>query len=172
VSPASKLEATVVLKREALPQEPKEIPRGLAGIPMGEPPATSFQLRFSDSKGRYRSSIRATGTSRANGRSPRGCACLDRGEFIAQATLTAWKKNDPGKHANGRGVQESVGDSPGWIATRHPGGGRSPWTAAAGLYRLLAEGRMEEQPAVQASTCSPGRKEDQLAVTFASSRRK
>src|SRR5439155_13931544 len=132
---------TVVLKRETLPQEPKELSAAaLGGIPMGEPPANLTRLRFNDSKGRYQFDYPREWHLTGQTDDHLVLRLLDRGEFIAQATLTAWKRADPGKHATVEEFKKAVGGSPGWMPTRILEDGEVPLDGGRWLYRLLAEG--------------------------------
>jgi hypothetical protein len=165
-SPASKLEATVLLKREALPEAPKEFAdAALAGLAI-EPPGHLTRLHFVDSKGRYRFDYPRDWHVTGQTDDHLVLRLLDRGEFIAQATITWWKKADPGKHAAVNDFKKAVGDSPGWISTRILEEGEIPIDGGRWLYRLQAEGKMEEQPAVQAFHLLAGSNGDQVAVTL------
>ena len=162
-SPASKLEATMILKREVLAQVPKE----LADVaPMGEPAAHLTLLRFTDPKGRYQFVYPRDWhiTGQTDGHLV--LRLLDRGEFVAQATISAWKKAEPGKHASAEEFKKAIGDSPGWVATRILEDAEVPIEGGGWLYRFAAEGKMEEQPAVQCFHLLAGPRGDQVAGTF------
>lgn len=167
-SPASKLEASVVLKREVLAQAPKDlVDAALAGVPMGEPPATATHLRYADPKGRYQFVYPREWHITGQTDNHLVLRLLDRGELQAQATITAWKKAEPGKHATVEEFKKAVGDSPGWLPTRVLEDGEVPIDGGRWLYRLTAEGKMEEQPALQGFHMLAGPQGDQVAVTFA-----
>lgn len=162
-SPASKLEAVVVLKREVLAAEPKE----LQIVVPAEPPAAAALLRFEDPKGRYRFDYPRQWHITGQTEDHLILRLLDGGELIAQATITAWKKAEPGKHATVEEFKKAVSESPGWMPTRNLEDGEVPLDGGRWLYRLLAEGKMEEQPAVQVFCMLAGPQGDQAAVTFA-----
>ena len=162
-SPASKLEATVVLKREVLAAAPKE----LEAVPMEEPPASATLLRFSDPKGRYEFVYPREWHITGQTDDHLVLRLLDRGELVSQATITAWKKAEPGQHATVEEFKKAVGDSPGWRPTRVLEEAEIPLDGGRWLYRLAAEGTMEQQPAVQGFHMLAGPKGDQVAVTFA-----
>jgi len=164
-SPASRLEAIAVLKREALAEEPKEL-RDAGSIP-AEPPANAGLLRFIDPKGRYQFQYPRDWHITGQTDDHLILRLLDRGELISQATITAWKKAGPGQHATVEEFKKAVGDSPGWMPTRNLEEGELPVDGGRWLYRLAAEGKMENQPAVQAFHMLAGPQGDQVAVTFA-----
>jgi len=171
VNPASELEVEVKLKREPLEPLPKELAdAALANLPQREVPAKFTDLRLADVKGRYRL------------HHPRGwyvtgqtddhlvLRLVERGggELVAQATITAWRKVEPGKHSTIEEFRKAVADTPGWVAGKTvaegelPVGGEGPgrW-----LYRQTVEGKIDNQPAIQSFYLLAGPKGDQVAVT-------
>jgi hypothetical protein len=162
-SPASKLEATVVLKREMLADAPKE----LSGAVADEPPARLAMLRFADPKGRYRFEYPREWHITGQTDDHLILRLLDRGELVAQATVTAWKKAEAGTHATVEEFKKAVGDSPGWVPTRILEEGELAVDAGRWLYRMVAEGKIDEQIAVQSFHMLAGPQGDQVAVTFA-----
>lgn len=161
-NPESKLEAVVMLKREMLDEVPKE----LSGANPGEPPAHARLLRFEDHKGRYRFDYPREWHITGQTDDHLILRLLDRGELVAQGTITAWKKAEAGKHLTVEEFKKAVSDSPGWVSTRILEEGE---VAAEGrwLYRFVADGAIEGQPAVQAFHMLAGPQGDQVAVTFA-----
>ncbi|MFO0801494.1 MAG: hypothetical protein U0791_00025 [Gemmataceae bacterium] len=161
-NPASKLDAVVMLKREMLVEVPKE----LSGANPGEPPAHARLLRFEDHKGRYRFDYPREWHITGQTDDHLILRLLDRGELVAQGTITAWKKAEAGKHVTVEEFKKAVSDSPGWVSTRILEEGEvaaeNRW-----LYRLVADGTIESQPAVQAFHMLAGPQGDQVAVTFA-----
>ena len=168
VSPASKVEATISLKREVLHAAPAELAdAALAGLPAGEPPAALSALRYADPKGRYRFTY------------PRGwhvtgqtdthlvLRLLDAGEFVAQATVTPWRKVASGQHTPPDEFQKAIAASPGWAATEVIEDGEAPAGEGRWLYRVVAAGMSGGRPVVQAFHLLAGSGGDQVAVTVA-----
>ncbi|MDB5313262.1 MAG: hypothetical protein JWO38_7464 [Gemmataceae bacterium] len=168
VSPASKLEAVVTVRRELLPQLPKELAEpALAGVPGADPPALLTHLRHADPKGRYQlvypRDWHVTGQTDTH----LVFRLVDRGEFVAQATVTVWKKAEPGKHVPADEFKKAVAESPGWVAVRVLEEGEIPTDGGRWLYRLTAEGKMEDLPVVQSFHLLAGPQGDQVVVTVA-----
>ena len=165
VSPASKVEARVVLKREVLAQEPKELAEA-ATLPVN-PPAGQTHLRYVDANGRYQFTYprdwHITGQTAAH----LVLRLLDRGEFIAQVTVTNWAKANTGMHATPEEFKKAVASSPGWVPGRTLEDGEAPIDGGRWLYRVVAEGRMEETPVVQAFHLLAGPQGQQVVITFA-----
>jgi hypothetical protein len=168
VNPASQVEATVTLRREPFPAPPAELAdAALAGVPRGDPPAFLTHLRYADPKGRYQfvypRDWHVTGQTDPH----LVLRLIDRGEFVAQATVTVWKKADPGKHTPVEEFKKAVAESPGWVAVRVLEDGEQPTDGGRWLYRLCAEGRMGELPVVQSFHLLAGPQGDQVVVTLA-----
>jgi hypothetical protein len=168
VNPASQVEATVTLRREALAPPPAELSDvALAVVPRAEPPTLLTALRYADPKGRYQfvypRDWHITGQTDPH----LVLRLLDKGEFITQATITVWKKTDPGKHATADEFKKAVGESPGWVVDRLIEDTELPTDGGRWLYRLTATGRMQDLPVVQSFHLLAGPQGDQVVITFA-----
>jgi hypothetical protein len=168
VSPASQVDATVTLKRELLPQPPKELDdAALAAVPKADIPPAMLLLRHAEPKGAY--TLTYPRDWHVTGQTDQHLVLrlLDKGEFVAQATVAVWKKAEPGKHASADEFKKAVNSAPGWTATRVLEDGESTLPDGRWLYRVAAEGKMEELPVVQTFHLLAGPAGDQVAVTFA-----
>jgi hypothetical protein len=168
VSPASKVEATITLKREVPAAIPEELAdAALAGLPPGDPPAHLTALRHADPKGRYRllypRGWHVTGQTDTH----LVLRLLDAGEFVAQATVSAWRKAEPGKHSSPEEFRKAIADSPGWTATTVFDDAEVPIDGGRWLYRVAAVGTGDGRPAAHAFHLLAGPAGDQVAVTFA-----
>jgi hypothetical protein len=168
INPASLVEATITLRREALAELPKELAdEALSAVPAGEVPAKLTDLRHADPKGRY--AITHARDWHVTGQTDTYLVLrlLDKGEFVAQATVTVWRKAEPGKHTPAEEFRKAAGESPGWAPTKVLGEGEVSAAAGRWLYRLTVEGKMEGVPVVQTFYLLAGPQGDQVAVTFA-----
>ncbi len=168
VNPASQVEASVTLKREKSNVEPKELSdNSLAGIPEGDLPARLTDLRLTDAKGRYQ--LMHSRDWHVTGQTDTHLIMrlLDRGELVAQATVTVWNKMEPGKHLAIEDFKKAVSAAPGWTLGKVLFDREMPATAGRWLYRLSIEGKMEDVPVVQTFYLLAGPQGDQLAVTVA-----
>jgi hypothetical protein len=167
VAPASQVEATVVLTRSAL-AAPKELADGaLANVPKGAVPAALTDLRHADPKGRY--SLVYPRDWHVTGQTDQHLILrlLDRGEFVAQATVVAWKKAEPGKHTTTDDFKRAVNNTPGWTASRVVEDLETTAPDGRWLYRVVAEGKMDDLAVVQGFYLVAGPQGDQAAVTVA-----
>lgn len=168
VSPASKVEATVTLKREAVAEWPAELAdAAVAKVPEGDVPAAMTAIRHADPKGRYTlvhaREWHVTGQTDAH----LVMRLLDRGGFVAQATLSAWRPAEAGKHMAAADFKKAVAEAPGWIQTKVLADGEVEATGGRWLYRLTAEGKMDELPVVQTFYLLAGAGGEQMGVTVA-----
>jgi hypothetical protein len=169
VSPAMNAELTIVLTRTPI-AEPAELNKfALVLVPTETPPASLTNILHLDAKKRYELSY---------GRdwhvvSPDDSAQLvlrqiERGEFIAQATFTVWKKTDADKVMKLDEFAAMVAKTPGWVEEKeierkqidNPGKGN------LAIYRVASSGELSGIRTVQYYYLIVGPRGDQLIVTF------
>lgn len=164
VSPAAKVEATITLRREVLAAPPAELAEVRA---VADPSPDLLALRHADPKGRYAlvypRDWHVTGQTDAH----LVLRLLDRGEFVAQATVTAWRKAAAGKHDTPDEFKQALGGAAGWVVDRVTEDGERPTDGGRWLYRVAAEGKMDGAAAVQAFHLVAGPNGDQVVVTVA-----
>ena len=168
VNPASKVEATITLTREPLADVPADLTdAALGGKAAGDPPAALTRLHYADPRGRYRivypRDWHVTGRTDAH----LVLRLLDRGEFVAQATVTGWTPAAPGRHATPDEFKKAVAASPGWVPTRVLDDAEVPAGGGRWLYRVTAEGKMGGLPVVQGFHLLAGPGGEQVVVTVA-----
>jgi hypothetical protein len=122
-------------------------------------------LRHDDSKGRY--AIVYPRDWHVTGQTEQHLILrlLDKGEFIAQATVAVWKKAEAGKHATPDEFKKAVNATPGWSATRVLEDAEATAPDGRWSYRVVAEGKMDDLPVVQGFYLLAGTRGDQAAVT-------
>jgi hypothetical protein len=165
VAPASQVEATITLKREALAAAPKELAdAALANVPKGEVPAAMTLLRHADPKGSY--SLVYPRAWHVTGQTEQHLILrlLDKGEFVAQATVLAWKKAEAGKHTPADEFKKAANATPGWTAGRVLEDAETTSPDGRWLYRFVAEGKAEDVAVVQSFHLLAGPQGDQAAV--------
>jgi hypothetical protein len=168
VAPASQIEATVTLKRQLLPDAPKELAdAALAAVPRRDVPPAMTLLRYTEPKGAY--SLTYPRDWHITGQTDQHLILrlLDKGEFVAQATLAVWRKAEPGKHTPVEEFKKAISATPGWTVTRALEDAETSAPDGRWLYRLVAEGKAEGQEVVQSFHLLAGPNGDQAAVTFA-----
>jgi hypothetical protein len=121
VSPAVNAEATLTITREPIAQ-PKELnDAALATMPPGmEVPSDLRRLTVRDIKGRFELAFGREWQVTGQTDSHVVLRLLDRGEFVAQATVTPWQKMAPGQHTEPKDFRESVMAGAGSTQSRWP----------------------------------------------------
>jgi hypothetical protein len=166
VNPASQVEVTVALKREPLTAEVKELSdEAVAKLPGAEGSAKFSALRHADPKGRYHLTHARDWYVTGQTDTHLVLRLVEKGEFVAQATVTVWRKVEAGKHTPADEFKKAVADAPGWAAGKTLTEGELPAGDGRWLYRLAQEGKIDGQPAVQTVYLLAGPQGDQVAVT-------
>lgn len=168
VNPASQVEATVTLKRETPAAEPKELSEeSLSNIPIGNLSTRYTDIRYIDPKGRYQIVHPREWHITGQTDSHLVMRLLDRGEFIAQATVSVWSKMEPGKHFSADEFKKAVATAPGWTPVKTLMERELVAPVGRWHYQVMMEGKMEAVPVIQTFYLLAGPQGDQIAVTVA-----
>lgn len=164
VNPASEVDVQVMLKRVPLDKEPKELADATIGkLPDGG--AKAALLRLTDAKDRYHFNHAREWYVTGQTDTHLVMRLIEKGDLVAQATITVWRKVEPGKHSPGTEFKKAVGDTPGWVAGKTLAEGEVPIDGGRWLYRIAIEGKIDNRPAVQTFYLLAGPQGDQVAVT-------
>ncbi len=169
IAPASRVDVTVTLKRQRLAHPPQELEdAALANIPAGNSiPAAMTHLRYDDPHGRY--TLVYARDWHITGQTDQHLILrlLERGEFLAQATVLAWKKAAPGQHTPADEFKKAVNTTPGWVAKRLLEDIETTTADGRWLYKIVAEGTSDNVPVIQRFYLLAGPQGDQVALTVA-----
>lgn len=167
-TPATEVKAVVTLKRTALPGEPPDLSAAArAKVPPGDTVADRLtHLRYADPAGRYQLTYPRDWLIVGVTADHLVLRSVDAGGFAAQATVTAWKKADPGRHTDPDDFKKVLGQLPGWEPERVLADGPVPADGGRWLYRVAATGKQDGQPVVQSFLLLAGPAGDQAAVTL------
>jgi hypothetical protein len=166
VSPALSADVVIQLKRTPI-AEPAELSQiVLAQVP-AEPAAELLNLHYADPKGRYEFQHGRDWHVVSPGSSPQlVLRLMDRGDFIAQATLTPWKKVDAKETMSLEQFCDVMKTTPGWkedellekVELKAPRG--------HALYRVTASGTLDDVKAVQSFYLVASPEGEQMIVSF------
>jgi hypothetical protein len=168
VNPASLVEATMTLRRQPLAMRPTELSdEAVAMLEDATVPARATDLRQTEPRGRYH--IVHARDWHVTGQTENHLVMrlVQKGEFVAQATVSVWKKMEPGSHTSIEDFKKAVASAPTWAPTKVVLDGEMPITGGKWLYRMTVEGKMEDVPVVQTFYLLAGPQGDQVAVTIA-----
>ena len=173
-SPAATVEVTITLARKLVDTDSEVNDAALVPMPRGDSPAEQTrlkelqQLTYPEPRGRY--TLQYTREWHLVGATERHQVfrLLDRGEFVAQATLSPWRKLEAGKHYTGDEFKQLIAETPGWVAEKFLKAEEVHVAADGGnyMYQIAAEGEMEGVKALQYFYLVAGPKGDQVLVTF------
>jgi hypothetical protein len=91
---------------------------------------------------------------------------MDKGELVAQVSLTPWTKVDPGKHISPDDFKQAMASAPGWQLEEVLDAGEIPADNGRWLYRVCARGQMDEVKVVQTFFIVASANGDQVIATF------
>ena len=167
VAPACEVKATLEVTRTALADEPAELTAAdRAKVPAaGTIPPGLLALQHEDPTGKYQFFYSRDWHIVAATNEHLVMRLVDRGEFVAQATILGWKKTTPGQHATTVEIKDAVAKQPGWVAEKMTEDGEIPTDSGRWLYRLVASGKQDDVAVVQAFHLLAGPKGDQIVVT-------
>lgn len=115
VSPASSVTTKVVITRKAIDQ-PKELDdTALVSVPGGfTPPAALTHVEFRDAKGRYALLHPRDWQLTAVTENHAVLRLMERGDFVAQVSVTPWDKAKKGEHLSAEKFKEAMANTSGW----------------------------------------------------------
>src|SRR5262249_13522488 len=169
VIPAMTEESTTTLKREAIEAPASLDDVALVSVPPGlDPPAPLVQVYYRDQKDRF--DLVHDRTWHTVGATDKHffLRLLDRGDFIAQATITPWSKAKVGEHLTAEEFQKAMSETPGWEQGEvlQTGVVPAPTDPGRWVYRISALGEMDGVKVMQNFYLIAGPSGDQVVVVF------
>jgi hypothetical protein len=150
VSPVTVVESTTTLKRQLIEQPDALSDVALVSVPPGETlPAPLTQLDYRDPQGRFAFVYPREWHITAQTKNHLVMRFMDRGDFVAQVTVTPWKKAEKGKHLSAEEFKEKMNDTAGWEPDKELQAGEVPADNGRWIYRYSVLGQMDGVAAVQ-----------------------
>src|SRR5262249_13846907 len=149
-SPASTVEAMTQIKRTAI-ESPKELSdTALEAVPKGaEVPVPLTLVYHRDAKDRYDIAVTRDWNLVAQTENHLVLRLVDRGDLVAQVSLTAWTKADAGKHMDPEEFKRVMAEAPGWQLDEILEAAELPADNGRWVYRVVARGQMDDIKVVQ-----------------------
>jgi hypothetical protein len=165
-SPASTVETVISLQRQVIEQPSALSDPALVSVPDGEPPLPMLLLEYVDSRGHY--ALTCDRDWHMTGRTEHHLVLrlMDRGEFVAQLSVTEWQRAKPGEHLSGEEFQQQVTNIPGWEPAQIIQAGEVPLDGGRWCYRVCALGALDGLEVMQNFYLVAGPQGDQVALTF------
>jgi hypothetical protein len=166
VSPASELEIMVRVVRTTVDPVNELSDVALVPIPKGAPPREMTDLDCKDGDGRYTLRLGRDWQFVAKTKDHAVWRLMDRGEFIAQASVAIWKKAEAGKHLTPDEIKSIVANAPGWEQETLIKAGEVTLPSGQWAYLVAGEGDLDGVRAVQYFYVVAGPDGDQAMLTF------
>jgi hypothetical protein len=167
-NPATNVETTTTLTRAAIDLPAALSDVALISVPEGfAPPAPMTQL-FHHHEGRtpfnlvYAREWQIVGQTRERSI----LRLLDRGDFVAQATLTPLEPAKKGQHMTVEAFREAMAKTPGWEQGDVVQEGEVPAEGGRWIYRVAAPGQMDGLKVVQNFFLVAGPGGEQVVIAF------
>ena len=166
-SPACTVESSTVVKRAPI-ETPKELNEAsLESVPKGfEPPPALTLVYHRDAKDRYDLAVTRDWNLVAQTDTHLVLRLIERGELVAQASLTAWTKAEEGKHTSPEEFKRAMAEAPGWTLEDVLDDGEVPTENGRWLYRVVARGTMDDVKVVQNFFLLAAPSGEQVVITF------
>ncbi len=167
VSPASTLEVNVTVDRKPIPRPAELGDAELVSIPEGlTPPGPMTNLEYRDPKNRY--SLIHTRDWHLTAVTPDHTVLrlLDRGDYIAQVTVTPWTTAKPGEHLSPEQFKNAMRSTSGWQPERELQSGEIPTTEGKYIYRLSEQGLLDGVSVLQNFFLVAAPTGEQVVLTF------
>jgi hypothetical protein len=165
-SPATSVQTAVTLTRAVIEQPAALSDVALVSVPDGfEPPLPLAQLEFRDPKNRFDMTYGRDWQTVSQGDEHVVLRLIERGDFVAQATITPWTKAEKGKHLSPQEFQEAMENTPGWEPDQELQAGE---ISAEGrwIYRISALGQLDGMKVMQNFYLIAGPGGEQVVIAF------
>ncbi len=144
VSPAASVRTTTTLERKGIEQPPGLSDVALVSVPSDkEPPAPLTHVEYHDALGRFDLTHTRDWQTVAQTKEHLVLRLMDRGDFVAQVTLTPWTEATKGTHLSPEEFKAAMNETPGWEPTQELQAGEVPSGGDRWVYRLSVLGKME-----------------------------
>jgi hypothetical protein len=166
-SPASSVQSSTLLTRNSIEQPASLSDVALVPVPEGfELPPTLTQLDYRDAKARFQMIYSRDWQTVSQTDEHLVLRLIERGEFVAQVTITPWTKGEKGQHLTPDEFRQAMAETPGWEVERENEAGEVPCDGGRWLYRISTLGQLDGSKVVQNFFLLAGPNGDQVVVAF------
>jgi hypothetical protein len=150
VSPALSVHSAVTVRRSAIERPNWLSDVSLVSVPEGfDPPATLTQLEYHDPKNRFDLSHTRDWQTVSQTEDHLVLRLIDRGDFVAQVTITPWTPAEKGSHLSPEEFREAMEATPGWEVDQVLQTGEVPAEGGKYIYRISALGQLDGMKVMQ-----------------------
>ena len=164
-TPASVVDAEILVTRRKI-DRPMSLDDGtLAAIPMGfTPPASLLLLEYKDPQKRYELLHERGWSQVTRTQNHLVLRLMEKGDFLAQATITQWSMAGKGRHQSAGEFQAAIRKIPGWEQGEVLSSAELPSGDRRWIYRHAVSGKLEGVEVLQTFYLIAGPEGDQVVV--------
>jgi hypothetical protein len=167
-SPASAVEVITTVQRAAIAMPDNLSDVALVSIPEGvkEPEAHLTHVHYTDPKARFEVVYGREWILVAQTEEHVVMRYLDRGDFVAQVTISPWEPAEKGKHMDPEKFRELMAKTPGWDMEKELQVGEVPADGGRWVYRISAQGQLDDAAVMQNFYLIAGGNGEQVVLVF------
>jgi hypothetical protein len=166
-SPATAVRVTTTLTRAEIAKPAALSDVALISVPEGfEPPLPMTQLEYHDAKSRFNLLHGRDWQTVSRSDEHLVMRLMERGDFVAQVTLTPWTQADKGKHLTPEEFQQAMADTPGWEPQQELQAGEVATDGGRWIYRISQMGLLDGTKVMQNFYLVAGPDGEQVVLTF------
>jgi hypothetical protein len=167
VNPVSSIETTYTLKRQRIDRPAALADEALVAVPEGfKPPERLTHLDYRDPKDRFSLLHPREWQLVARSDEHTVLRLMDRGDFIAQVTLSPWTPAAKGQHLSPDEFRKAMNATPGWEPEKELQAGEVPAGDGTWAYRLSVLGKMDGVEVLQNFYLVAAAGGEQIVLTF------
>src|SRR5262249_49307185 len=167
-SPAGRVEVKTTVERSAVDTPETLSDVALVSVPQGsdEPPAHMTQVQLVEPKGRYDLTHGREWTLVGQTEEHTILRLMERGDFVAQVTITPWQSAEKGKHMDPEKFRDTMAGTPGWEMEKELQAGEVPAEGGRWIYRVSALGQLDGASVMQNFYLVAGPNGEQVVLVF------
>jgi hypothetical protein len=167
-SPASTVDVTSTMQRSLIDAPDTLSDVALVSVPDGsaEPPAHMTQVQLTDPKSRFDLTHAREWTLVGQTDEHVILRLMERGDFVAQATITPWESADKGKHMDPEKFRDMMAKTPGWEMEKEVQVGEVSSDGGRWMYRVSATGQLDGSNVLQNFYLIAGSEGEQVVIVF------
>src|SRR5437870_5631732 len=165
--PAMTLQAATTLTRTRIDRPDSLSDVALISVPDGiEPPVLLTQLEYRDARTGYSMVYTRDWQTVSQSDEHLVMRLVERGDFVAQLTITPWTKAEKGKHMSPEEFHRAMTETPGWEPEQELQAGEVPSEGGRWIYRISALGQLDGTKVMQNYYLVAGPGGEQVVLVF------
>jgi hypothetical protein len=166
-SPAMTLQAATTLTRTPIDRPDSLSDVALISVPEGfEPPVLLTQLEYRDARAGYSMVYARDWQTVSQSDEHLVMRLIERGDFVAQLTITPWTRAEKGKHLSPEEFHQAMTETPGWEPEQELQAGEVPAEGGRWIYRISALGQLDGTRVMQNYYLVAGPEGEQIVLVF------